>query len=602
MLVYQTQKNTKIFFTFLLLTLHLFSYSKDKQLDSLKYYKKELLNSDTLSIDTVLYLYKKAKEFANIPEEILLIRFEAEYLSFQGLKDITYLKCNRALELAQKNELRVFEGLVYLDLSNYYYTFHQYKLAYQTILKSKIILENLTPEDIVLYNSTQKEKLTKEEMLDPLIYNIGVMALDNGEYEKAEKHYEESLRFSLKRNNKQGVLDAKINLANLLLEKQENKKSNVAFFELLKDSIQLQSDLVIIYYNISANFLELGKRKKSLKYIDMALNVNNEVGNELLLVDLFFLKAKILKKLGNYKVAKTLLNKSVEKSMKIDDFLFLIDIYNELAEIEMKDNNPQKANYYYKELLSVQDSLKKREELGSYEEILLQNKLYHQEQLNIEQQLIIKNEKERSNLYLWLTVLSFFLLMALGFNFYISSKNNHKRLLLVKQRAKINEIEIENKRKDEAIKSQEIQNELKVKKEELLLSLLYIKKRKEKTKVIQNEIDKIKDKSIITKTDLLNLKGFINKKSKDLDIEENIQQKINSTQKDFFTNIQTSYPTLTKTDLKILAYLRVDINTKEIANMQNVSIDAIRKTRHRIRKKLDLSPKQSLERFIINYY
>ncbi len=70
----------------------------------------------------------------------------------------------------------------------------------------------------------------------------------------------------------------------------------------------------------------------------------------------------------------------------------------------------------------------------------------------------------------------------------------------------------------------------------------------------------------------------------------------------FFNIMLHDFPNLTQTELKILAYIRINLSTKEIADIQNVSLDAIRKTRYRIRKKLELKPKQSLEKFILQYY
>jgi DNA-binding CsgD family transcriptional regulator len=48
--------------------------------------------------------------------------------------------------------------------------------------------------------------------------------------------------------------------------------------------------------------------------------------------------------------------------------------------------------------------------------------------------------------------------------------------------------------------------------------------------------------------------------------------------------------------------LRVGLSTKEIADVQYVSIDAIRKSRYRIRKKLNLDSKESLEKFILKFH
>ena len=95
----------------------------------------------------------------------------------------------------------------------------------------------------------------------------------------------------------------------------------------------------------------------------------------------------------------------------------------------------------------------------------------------------------------------------------------------------------------------------------------------------------MKGKSIITKNDLISVKELISKQNKKLDKEEDIQHRTNKIQKAFFSNIQIKHPALTNSDLKILSYLIIELDTKEIAIIMGMSIDAIRKRRHRIRKK-----------------
>ena len=90
--------------------------------------------------------------------------------------------------------------------------------------------------------------------------------------------------------------------------------------------------------------------------------------------------------------------------------------------------------------------------------------------------------------------------------------------------------------------------------------------------------------------------------SEELNGEENVQQQLVNTHKDFFHKLLQDYPKLTKTELKILAYLRVGLTTKEIAEVQYVSVDAIRKSRYRIRKKMSLSSEDSLENLILQYH
>jgi DNA-binding response OmpR family regulator/DNA-binding CsgD family transcriptional regulator len=66
----------------------------------------------------------------------------------------------------------------------------------------------------------------------------------------------------------------------------------------------------------------------------------------------------------------------------------------------------------------------------------------------------------------------------------------------------------------------------------------------------------------------------------------------------FFRNLISQFPDITYTERKLCAFLKLDLNTKEIATISNKSIDAIRKTRYRLRKKFRLNNDDDLSHFI----
>lgn len=57
-------------------------------------------------------------------------------------------------------------------------------------------------------------------------------------------------------------------------------------------------------------------------------------------------------------------------------------------------------------------------------------------------------------------------------------------------------------------------------------------------------------------------------------------------------------PQLTSGDLKLCAYLKMNLSSKEIAQLLNISLKGVEIGRYRIRKKLNLSPTINLANFI----
>ncbi len=68
----------------------------------------------------------------------------------------------------------------------------------------------------------------------------------------------------------------------------------------------------------------------------------------------------------------------------------------------------------------------------------------------------------------------------------------------------------------------------------------------------------------------------------------------------FFRTLKTEYPNLTSSDLNFCALLRLNMQTKDIAQFLNISIRGVDAARYRIRKKLNLHPDISLTDFMIN--
>ncbi|MGB6037026.1 MAG: LuxR C-terminal-related transcriptional regulator, partial [Cryomorphaceae bacterium] len=67
----------------------------------------------------------------------------------------------------------------------------------------------------------------------------------------------------------------------------------------------------------------------------------------------------------------------------------------------------------------------------------------------------------------------------------------------------------------------------------------------------------------------------------------------------FFKNLRAKHPELTPKDQKLCAYLRMNLATKEIAPLLNISVRGVEISRYRLRKKLNLDSDTNLVSFIM---
>jgi len=75
----------------------------------------------------------------------------------------------------------------------------------------------------------------------------------------------------------------------------------------------------------------------------------------------------------------------------------------------------------------------------------------------------------------------------------------------------------------------------------------------------------------------------------------------NEVDKDFITAINQKYPTLTQNDLRMCTLIRIQLSTKEIASLLNISVRGVEKGRYRLKKRLNLNNEEDLNKFILNF-
>ncbi|MCE7992667.1 MAG: hypothetical protein HEP71_11835 [Roseivirga sp.] len=58
----------------------------------------------------------------------------------------------------------------------------------------------------------------------------------------------------------------------------------------------------------------------------------------------------------------------------------------------------------------------------------------------------------------------------------------------------------------------------------------------------------------------------------------------------FQTKLKHQFPVLTAYDIRLCTYLKANMSTKEIAILLNITPDSVKKAKHRLRRKLNISP------------
>ena len=160
-------------------------------------------------------------------------------------------------------------------------------------------------------------------------------------------------------------------------------------------------------------------------------------------------------------------------------------------------------------------------------------------------------------------------------------------------------IKLKNEKLQSDINSERAQVELKNK--ELASQAVNINRKNEILNYIKNELEKVNKK--VNPDAQFQIKLLNKKIQEDVNLEEDwkhFKQYFDEVQGDFIKRIKEQYPELTPNDLKLCAYLRMNLSTKEIAPFLGITPRGVEIHRYRLRKKLGLSRDVSLVEFLLN--
>lgn len=81
---------------------------------------------------------------------------------------------------------------------------------------------------------------------------------------------------------------------------------------------------------------------------------------------------------------------------------------------------------------------------------------------------------------------------------------------------------------------------------------------------------------------------------------QSFEKNLFKSHEEFVDRLSKKYPSLTPKDIKLSIYLKMNLSSKEIAPLMNISFRGVELHRYRLRKKLGITPEDSLYKFMIN--
>ncbi|MCK7590690.1 LuxR C-terminal-related transcriptional regulator [Subsaxibacter sp. CAU 1640] len=209
------------------------------------------------------------------------------------------------------------------------------------------------------------------------------------------------------------------------------------------------------------------------------------------------------------------------------------------------------------------------------------------------------------------TIKGFFLFLFLAAISVVIFYTLHKRKIKKEQELLTQQFELEqrellkektkeNDRKIVELKNEALKNEIKLKSKQLANTAMALVKKNEALLELKNELIQHKgnfDNPFSYKKILKKVDGSIGQK----DEWEVFEYNFNQVHEEFFNGLKKKFPQLTHKDLKICAYIKMNLTTKEIAPLLNISPRGVETQRYRLKRKLDLESDKNLTDYLVNF-
>lgn len=174
-----------------------------------------------------------------------------------------------------------------------------------------------------------------------------------------------------------------------------------------------------------------------------------------------------------------------------------------------------------------------------------------------------------------------------------------------KRQQYLHQLELEKNEKEIIrLKNEKLEAEIAFQNKEMASTTMHLVKKGELLTKMKDELQKVTrstddEKSLDVFRRMIKTLGNEDKMDKDW---EHFTIHFDKVHNDFFIALKAKHPNLTANELKLCAYLRMNLSTKEIAQLMNISGRGVEISRYRLRKKLQIPTETNLFTYFLDFH
>lgn len=315
------------------------------------------------------------------------------------------------------------------------------------------------------------------------------------------------------------------------------------------------------YNNLAQYYYETGKKDKAFECAEKSMEYRKLDKSGYGVARTNYTLASLYYQEGDFGKAKAYLAEAQATGEKLNSLLILSSVYELFVNIYEAENDYKTANVYLKKGWEVKNQL------------VNDTILTHTATLKLEydfarQTVLHQAEVEQAKLKLKLTwYIAGLMLVVLALLFFLV-RSRHRQVKLEKANL---ELDLETRNK------------------ELTTNVMYLMRNTDMVRTVIEQLVKLKprlkaENSDVIKDIIIDLESLL----KD-DLWNEFETHFNGVHVDFYKKLKIVCPDLTPTELKMCAFLRLNMSSKEISSISGIAVKSVEVMRGRIRKKLNIS-------------
>jgi len=527
---------------------------------------------------------KNPADGATIRKEINASMKKAGSFQMADVSDSSIYYYRKALSLASGTGDHSLVAKAKNGIANYYLRREEYTQAVK-----------------YLTDAMQSAELAGDRHTEGLVCNgLGLVNISLGKPDKAIEYFRKAHRLCIVTGDLPNAAGISLNIANCYVEKGDYAKAKEFYNENLATVMKVNdtSQIILAFINLSTVNRYLHQGDEALKRVNQALNILAVFPDTSLLCTALLEKGSVYNLKGDYRSAKEYYTKSLGLSKGTLARTNAMEAISRLSEMAEQENNFALALQLHKKYDLIRDSVMNDETRKSISEIQLkadvQKKSYENRLLTNK----IDIQRKRNIILAVISVLVILVALLIALLIWLSNKTLKKSYKLQ---------ELQNTNLQQKIRSDELLNrleklkyeaELESKNRELTsVSLQLVNKNK-----ILSEISVMSDKyhnnGVMDANTYKGLQKIVTDNLNSDKEWEHFKVMFEKVHTGFFTGLKARCPQLSENELRLCAYLRINLQNKEIARILNVSPPTVVTSRYRIRKKMGLDNKTVLEDYL----